>query len=249
MQQNSDEKFPRTLTEKEKEWLFTALPENKIGYKKYRDLIDSFSVIGYGRFGKGNLVLGDQNDTVDLEDSSSPIFAISNVAFEEANIYVTIHEEFDNQVEVDIKSMLGEKIPNNLHQTKIWTYSTWLPGQKAPSDNSDVREIHLIRDELVLAILPTHKKIWIYNSKSGINHFIPVTNYYNELMHLLENRDPETALNPGRLFANANDFTDEQLAQAFLVYNKHWNRVELDYHLFEKKDDQKKKSIFGFKKN
>lgn len=249
MEQNPDEKFPRGLTEREKSWLFTALPENKIGYKKYRDLIESLSVIGYGRFGEGNLVLGDENDVVDLEDPSSPIFAISNIAFEEANIYVTIHEVFDNQIEVDIKSVLGGKIPENLHQTKVWTYSTWLPGQKAPSDNSYVREIHLIRDELVLAIAPSHKKIWIYNSKSGINHFVPVTNFYNELMILLENKDPEAALNPGRLFTNADDFTDEQLTQGFLVYNRHWNRVELDYRLFEKKDDQKKKSIFGFKKN
>ena len=249
MQQKSDEKFPRDLTEREKDWLFTALPENKIGYKKYRDLIESLSVIGYGRFGEGNLVLGDTSDVVDLEDPSSPIFAISNIAFEEAHIYVTIHEEFDDQIEVDIKSVNGEKIPDNLHQTQIWTYSTWLPGQKAPSDNSFVREIHLISNELVLAIAPAHKKIWVYNSKSGINHFVPVTNYYNELMILLANKDPETALNPGRLFTNTEDFTDEQLAQGFLVYNRHWNRIELDYHLFEKKDDQKKKTIFGPKRN
>ncbi len=249
MQQYSDEEFPRSLTEIEKNWLFTALPEDKIGYKKYRDLIENRSIIGYGRFGEGNLVLGDENDVVDLEDPSSPVFAISNIAFEEANIYVTIHEEFDDQVEVDIKSIMGEKIPDNLHLTKIWTYSTWLPGQKAPSDNSFVREIHLIRDELVLAIAPVHKKIWIYNSKSGINHFVPVTNYYNELMILLEDKDPETALNPGRLFTSTEDFTDEQLAQGFLVYNRHWNRIELDYRLFEKKDDREKKTIFGFKKN
>lgn len=249
MQQKSDDKFPRDLTDKEKIWLYTALPENKIGYKKYRDLIENLFVIGYGRFGEGNFVLGDANDVVDLEDPSAPIFAISNIAFNEADIYVTIHEEFDDQIEVDIKSINSESIPENLHQTKIWTYSTWLPGQKAPSDNSFVREVHLIRNELVLAIATVHKKIWVYNSKSGINHFVPVTNYYNELMLLLENKDAETALNPGRLFTHMNEFTDEQLAQGFLVYNRHWNRVEIDYRLFERKGGQEKKKFFGFKKN
>lgn len=249
MQQESGDIFPRDLTDKEKSWLYTALPENKIGYKKYRDLIENLFVIGYGRFGEGNLVLGDPNDVVDLEDPSAPIFAISNITFEDAHVYVTIHEEFDDQIEIDIKSVNGEKIPDDLGKAKVWTYSTWQPGQKAPSDNSFIREIHLIQNELVLAIAHVHKKIWIYNSKSGINHFVPVTNYYNELMLLLENKDAEMALNPGRLFTHTNEFTDEQLAQGFLVYNKHWNRVELDYRLFERKDDQGKKSIFGFKKN
>lgn len=239
MLQNINSSFPRQLSAREKDWLFSALPENKSGYKQYREIIDKLLVIGNGRFGESNLILGEAEDTIDLEVSSSPIFAVANITFEEANIYITIHEETDGQVEVDIKSVYSEKIPDSLHQTNIWTYSAWLPGQKAPHDNTYVREVHLIKDEIVLAIAPVHKKIWIYNSKSGINHFIPVTNFYNEIILAMNNKDPEIALNPGRLFTHLNEFTDDQLINGFLIYNKHWKRIVLDYHFFEKKIGKK----------
>ncbi len=249
MQQNANELFPRELSDNEKFWLFAALPENKPGYKKYRELIDSLMVIGYGRFGAGNLVLGEAHDVVDLEDPSAPIFAIANIVYANAQIYVTIHEEFENQIEVDIKSLKGETIPADPGGAKIWTYSDWKPGLKAPNDGGDIREVVLIKDKIVLAIAPSHKKIWVYNAESGINHFVPVTNYYNEIMILMQNKDPETALDPGRIFTHLNEFTDEQLIAGFLIYNKHWNRVELDYNLFAKKEDQKKKSFLDiFKK-
>jgi hypothetical protein len=235
MQQNTNEIFPRELTSREKNWLFAALPENKPGYQQYRSIIDGLVAIGKGRFGDGNLILGEEGDSYDSETPSTPIFAIANIEFEEAKIYITIHEESERQVEVDIKSVSGENIPENLHQIKIWTYSTWSPGQKAPFDNADVHEIQLIFNKIVLVIAPTHKKIWVYNDDSGINHFVPITNYYNELMIIMNDKNPETALNPARLFDNLNEFSDDQLVQGFLAYNKHWNRIELDHNLFEKK--------------
>ena len=249
MQQNTNEIFPRELTEQELFWLFAALPENKPGYKKYRELIDSLVVIGYGRFGAGNLVLGDQHDVVDLEDSSSPIFAIANITYPEANIYVTIHEEYDDQIEIDIKNLNADAIPEGLTNPKIWNYSDWTPGQKSPNDNGHVREVTLIKEKLVLAFAPTHKKIWVHNAGSGINHFVPVTNYYNEIMILLQNKNPEKALEPGRMFTDLEEFTDEQLITGFLIYNKRWKKVELDYNLFEHNEGSKKKSFLGiFKK-
>lgn len=227
MQQNSEEKFPRELTSREKSWLFAALPESKLGYKQYRDIIENLFVLGCGRFGEGNLILGENGDTIDLDVSSAPILAVATITFDVAKIYVTIHEEFENQIEVDIKGTGVDKIPDDLHQSKVWTYSYWVPGEKAPFDKSVIREVHIVKDKIVLAIAPVHKKVWVYNSLSGINHFIPVTNYYNEMMILMNNNDSETALNPGRLFTNLDEFTDEQLIQGFLVYNKYWQRVEL----------------------
>lgn len=235
MQQTKNGSFPRELTTREKSWLFAALPETKPGYKQYRDIIDGLIVIDKGRFGEENLILGEKGDAYDPETPSTPIFAIANIEFEEAKIYITIHEESDRQVEVDIKSISGKSIPENLHQTGVWTYSDWIPGQKAPFDNASVHEIQLIFSKIVLVIAPTHKKIWVYNDDSGINHFVPITNYYNELMIIIKDKNPETALNPSRLFDNLNEFTDEQLVQGFLAYNKHWNRIELDHNLFEKK--------------
>lgn len=246
MRQNINEKFPRQLSSKEKKWLYAALPENKLGYKQYRDIIDNLLVLGYGRFGEGNFILGEEGDTIDLEVSSSPILAVANITFDIGKVYVTIHEELDAQIEVDIKGTAVDQIPDDLEQAKVWTYSNWIPGDKAPFDKSNVREIHLIKNEIVLVIAPIHKKVWVYNAKSGINHFIPVTNYYNEMMILLNNKDSNTALNPGRLFTNLDEFTDAQLAQSFLVYNKYSNRVELDYHQFESKITHGKKSFFNF---
>ena len=249
MQQNTNKLFPRELTEQELYWLFAALPENKPGYKKYRDLIESLVVIGYGRFGAGNLVLGEQHDVVDLEDSSAPIFAIADITYPNAKIYVTIHEEYDDQIEIDIKNLSADIIPEGLTNPKIWSYSDWIPGQNSPNDNAPVREVTLIKNKLILAFAPTHKKIWVHNADSGINHFVPVTNYYNEVMILLGNKDPEKALEPGRMFTDLNEFTDEQLITGFVIYNKRWKRVELDYSLFEQKDGPKKKSFLGlFKK-
>ena len=235
MQQNNNVTFPRELSSREKIWLFAALPETKPGYQQYRDIIEDLVVINKGRFGDENLILGKEGDAYDPESPSTPIFAIANIEFEEAKIYISIHEESEHQIEVDIKSLSGKIIPENLHQTKIWTYSTWTPGQKAPNDNADVHEIQLIFNKIVFVIAPTHKKIWVYNSDSGINHFVPITNYYNELMIITNDKNPETALNPSRLFDNLNEFTDDQLVQGFLAYNKHWNRIELDHNLFEKK--------------
>lgn len=244
MQQNINQKFPRELSSREKYWLFAALPENKLGYKQYRDIIENLLIIGYGRFGEGNFFLGEVGDNIDLEVSSSPILAVANISFDIGKVYVTIHEELDGLIEVDIKGTAMDHIPDDLDQAKVWTYSNWVPGEKAPFDKSFVREIHLVKNKIVLAIAAAHKKIWVYNAASGINHFVPVTNYYNEMMILSNNKNAETALNPGRLFTNLNEFTDQQLAQGFLVYNKYSNRVELDYHNLDSKIDQKKKSFF-----
>ncbi len=229
MQQNINEKFPRQLSAREKKWLFAALPENKLGYKQYRDIIENLLVIGYGRFGEGNFFLGEIGDTIDLEVSSSPILAVANITFDIGKVYVTIHEELDGQIEVDIKGTAVDQIPDDLDQAKVWTYSNWIPGEKAPFDKSNVREIHLVKNEIVLVVAPIHKKVWVYNAKSGINHFIPVTNFYNEMMILMNNKNSDTALNPGRLFTNLSEFTDEQLTQGFLVYNKYWQRVEIKF--------------------
>jgi hypothetical protein len=236
VQQNTNNIYPRKLSIKEKNLIFTALPENKPGYREYREIIEELFIVGNGRFGDGNLFLAEEEAKVDLEIPSSPILAIANISYRSAEVYLTVHEIFDGQIEIDINSISGNIIPDDLGKAKVWTYSTWVPGEKAPQDKSTVREIHLIKNEIVLVIAPSHKKIWVYNSKSGINHFIPVSNYYNEVMLLTNNKDPNIALQPGRLFTNLKDFSDEQLTQGFLVYNKHWDRIELDYSLFEKKN-------------
>lgn len=245
---NNIEHFPRDLSAEEKELLFSALPENKIGYKHYRNKIEQMIVLGHGRFGGGNYILGKLDSELDLESSSTPIFAISKIVYGDHEIYITIHHENDDQIEIDIQNIEMTTKIGELKEKYRWTYSNWIPGQKAPYDNSDVREIHLILKSLVLVIASAHRKIWVYNAKDEVNYLIPVTNFYNELMLLMEERDPEVALNPNRLFTSLASFDDEKLGQAFLLYNKYWNRIDVDYSLFDPKMVQRKKSFIDFLK-
>lgn len=238
--------FPRQLTESEKELLFSALPENKIGYRLYRDKIEKLLVLGNGRFGGGNFILGPLDSEIDIEVPATPIFAISKIVYSDHEIYVTIHHEQDDQIEFDIQNF--ELVPNinEMKELYRWTYSNWVPGEKAPYDNSNVKEVHLILNSLVLVIATVHRKIWVYNAKDEVNYLIPVTNFYNELMLLIDEKDPEIALNPNLLFTNLEKYSDEKLGQAFLLYNKLWNRIDIDYSLFDPKMVQRKKSFFDF---
>jgi len=240
--------FPRELTLEEKELLFSALPEGKIGYKIYRDKIDRMVVLGNGRFGSSNYILGPIDCEIDFESTSTPIFAISKIVYDDHEIYITIHHEIEDQIEIDIQNFdLAPKI-SEMKENYRWTYSNWQPGQKAPYDNSQIREIHIVLKSLVLAIAPEHRKIWVYNAKDEVNYLIPVTNFYNELMLIMDERNPEIALNPNRLFTNLDEYTDEKLGQTFLLYNKYWNRIEVDYSLFSPAMVQRKKSFFDFLK-
>jgi hypothetical protein len=246
---NNQEHFPRELSEQEKELLFSALPENKNGYKVYRNKIEKMVVLGYGRFGNSNFILGSIDSEIDIDSPSTPIFAISKIVYDDHEIYVTIHHENEGQIEIDIQNFeLAPKI-NEMKEIYRWTYSNWIPGEQAPHDNSSVREIHLILKSLVLVIAPEHRKIWVYNAKDGVNYLVAVTNFYNELMLLMDERDPEVALNPNRLFTNLQEYKDEKLGQAFLLYNKNWNRIDIDYSFFDPKMVQRKKSFFDFLKN
>lgn len=238
--------FPRQLTETEKDLLFSALPSEKLGYKIYRDKIEKYLVLGHGRFGGGNFILGSPDTEVDTEAQATPIFAISKIVYTDHEIYVTIHHEQDDQIEIDIQNFEITPKLNEMKELYRWTYSNWVPGQKAPYDNSYVKEIHLILNSLVLAIAPSHRKIWAYNALDGVNYLIPVTNFYNELMLLQDEKNPEIALNPNLLFENLENYSIEKLGQAFLLYNKMWNRINIDYSLFDPKMVQRKKSFFDF---
>lgn len=248
-QNNNQNKFPRRLTEREKEWLNFILPAERKGYSEYRNKIEKLYVIGYGRFGGTNLMLGKENDKPDFSAPSSAVFASGNIIYNEAEIYVLIHEEFEGQIEIDISNKREVKIPEQLTEDSRWTYSNWKPGTKAPGDNSEVREIHLIKNEIVIAIAPVHKRIWIYENKSGINYFIPVSNFFNEIIRVREIKDAKNLPKPNSIFTNTNSFSDKEIAQGFLLYNKHWKKIEIDYSLFTKeKIEKKKKSFFDFLK-
>jgi len=82
--------------------------------------------------------------------------------------------------------------------------------------------------KMVLAICAKDKRLWIYEEASGVNHLIPVTNFYNELMLEKNVRDPEVALDSKRLFTDLSSWTDAELLRAFAAYNKLRTKVKLE---------------------
>lgn len=238
--------FPRKLTGREQRWLFLMLPADRPVYKQYRDKISNLKMIGNGRFGNGNYILGKEGDQLDFTAPSSPVLATGAINCKNVDIDVSIHEEFEEQIEIDLDTRNTEEIPEDVEEKGYWTFSEWLPGKKAPRDNSEVREIHLIKNSVVIAIAPKLNRIWVYEKESGINHLIPVTNFYNEIMLLKNERDPKIALNSKRLFTHLNEFTDDEIGQGFLMYNRYLNKIKLDYSIFQKETSNKKKSFFSF---
>ena len=219
--------FPRQLTSIENMLLFSVLPQNKIGYKTYRDKINTLVITGSGRFGGGNFVLGKKGTEPDLSFPSSPVFAIGTNVYKEATIDITIHEELDEEIEFDISARNQSSLPEALTEIKKWNYSEWNPGYKAPNDNSFVREITITKDEYILAIAPAHKKIWLHEYKSRINFLIPLTNFYNELMRVSNIKDASVALKPSLFFESVDKFYDEQLILAFHSYNRYLKKFNI----------------------
>jgi hypothetical protein len=241
------DKFPRALTEKEKYLLFKVLPENKSGYRKYRDKIEELVVIGQGRFSRDNMILGMPGKKPDLSFPSTPVFAIGTVICKETQIDIAIHEEIDNEIEFDISTNNAYKPDEDLTELSNWSYSEWVPGMDAPNDNSEVKEVGVIPGGLILTIAPKHKKIWLHNIETGVNHLIPLSNFYNQLMMVRDIRNTKVALNPGLFFDQLDNYSDGDLVSALITYNKYIKRFNIDLSYFEKSDNKpSQKSLFSF---
>lgn len=246
MNKNHENKFPRKLSVEEKEYLNFVLPENKPGYKLYRDKLNHLFVIGYGRFGGTNLILGKENDKPDLSIPSSPVLAAGSVIFNTGELYIIVHEEEYDQIEIDISETVKKEIIKEKSEIKRWSYSAWNPGEKAPDDNGYVREVVLHKDNFILAIAPSHKKIWIHNIKTGINHFIPSGIFYNELMSIKGIRESKIVLNYNLLFEKLSEYSDNELFTSFVNYNKLKKRIHFEYSYvkIDEKESSFLKNIF-----
>ncbi|RPI73621.1 MAG: hypothetical protein EHM47_05785 [Ignavibacteriales bacterium] len=244
---NNGRTFPRKLTSLESMLLFSVLPEKKPGYRSYRNKIDSLVVIGSGRFGGGNFILGKENAKPDLSFPSTSVFASGTNIYEEAKFDIIIHEELDDEIEYDISSQekIVEADPASLTEVKKWNYSEWNPGDKAPGDNSYVREVLITEDKYILAIAPFHKKIWLHEYGSGVNYLIPVSNFYNELMRVCSIKDTKVALNPSSFFETLNNYKDEELMVTFFSYNRYIKRINIEETIPVNPIVQKKKNLFS----
>jgi hypothetical protein len=225
----SAEIYPRKLTERERGWLFYLLPEDISAYADYRTKIDSMFVIGEGRFGEGNLVLGHKGDEPDLSYSSLPVFACGQIEYKECRLQISIHEFYDNKIEVSISNLSGDKIPPALTEVSKWSYSYWKPGFPSPFANDKLREINITKyiGDLVLVLSPANHSIWLYESKTGFNHIIPVTNFINELLRGNTSIDKTKGINIAFVFDNLAKFSNPEFVKALVQYNKQWRKIEL----------------------
>jgi hypothetical protein len=229
MNQNGQRKYPRNLTPREKDWLFYLLPEESHAYAEYRSNIASMLVIGEGRFGEGNLMLGYEGDSPDLSYSSLPVFACGQIICMGCIIQVSIHEFFDNKIEVSLNNLSDSGIPEFLLETGRWSYSYWKPGKLSPFEGDILREVNISKNdnELVLALSPNSRTVWLYDSRSKVNFIIPVTNFVNELLRGNRKIDKTKGIDMNFIFSNLDKFDDNDFVRAFVQYNKHWHKVEL----------------------
>jgi hypothetical protein len=233
--------YPRKLNDKEKEFLFYILPENKPVYKDYRERLESMAVIGAGRFGEGNCVMGFSEDKPDLSYSSLPVFAAGQFIYNNNTaVQITIHEEFESKIEFNISNVNGEKIPLNDKPVRKWTYSVWNEGDPSPFDNDELREVNMM-NKFLLVISKANKSIWIHEFDTQFNHIIPVTNFLNELRRGNKEVDKTHGIDVNNIIDNINNFEDRKLIDTVVIYNKQWRKLDLSA-LDEKKLPKKKKS-------
>lgn len=220
------DRYPRPLTNVELEILESVLPEDRPGYRRYRDLLSKMVVLGEGRRGRGNLILGYHGDRADTTSPLPPVIAFGGIEESGRELSITIREFTGNQIDVEILMRSEEEFPASLTVNRRWTFSTWSPGLASPQSGTPVREVP-ITPKAALAISSQDHRVWIFDEESGMNHLLPITGFYGELMRIRSIRDPEVALKPGRFFAELDRYSDSDLQEAFVAYNKTRQRIDM----------------------
>ncbi len=206
--------------------LSMVLPGDRPGYRHYRELIGDLVVIGEGRRGPGNIVLGREGDVPDLLSPLAPVIAYGMLETTADRFSITVRDYVGGQLDVEIVSDHGREVPDHFEERRRWTYSTWRPGEPSPSTGNVVREV-VIDIGHVLALATTEGRLWLYDGSTGMDHLIPVTNFHNALMLHKRVRDPRVALRPLLLIENLDRYSDGDLRAAFVAYNASKHRVDI----------------------
>ena len=226
------ESYPRPLTPMENNLVLWVLPEGSEGYAPYREFVGRASVIGQGRRGEGEIILGRPGDRPDLDSPLPPVVSHGVAAADGDEISVTVREIVEGQMSVEIVGRRNDRVPPGALIDKRWTYARWQPGLPCPQCGRPAREVEIARAgadarPAVLATCAADRRIWIYGGKTSVCRPVPVTNYYNELMLLKKIRDPDTALVSARLFDHLDGYSSADLASAFVAYNRVRTKIEL----------------------
>ena len=230
---------PRPLRRTERELLESVLPADRSGYREYRDLIRAMIVLGEGRRGKGNFVLGFEGDTADVTSPLPPVIAFGMIETTQGSFSITVRQYAGKQIDVELVSDRGDDVPDVFEEKRRWTLSSWIPGQHSPQGGSVVREVE-VTTYITLAFSTVDRRMWVHDHRSGMNHPLPVTTFHGELMVHKNLRDPKTVLKPDRFFDELEKYSDSDLREAFITYNSLRPRFTI-----ERSNAEKKGSAFG----
>ena len=231
MTNSGEEHYPRSLSAREREWLEWILPLDRPGYKDFRDLLDHAVVLGQGRRGEGELILGPQGALADLEAPLGSVFSYGAIETNFGAISVTLREPVDGQISVEIVSHRLERVPDEFEEARRWTYATWSPGNPCPQCLQSAREVPMrgsVQGRFVLALCSVDRRLWVHDEATGVSRLIPPTNFYNEIMLHKNIRDPKIALDSKRLFADLGRYSDADLSCSFHTYNTLKSKVRVE---------------------
>jgi hypothetical protein len=232
----------KALSQNEIKLLYSILPEDKPGYIKYRELISAMKYCGEGRFGNGNFYIGTGIAKPDLTIPSTPVFAVGIAKTNLGDFDILIHEYEDDLIELQLSNRTDDD--RELIIEEVTDHSSWIPGNNSPGKDDIVKELALIKDEYTLVIDKPNKKIWLHDHKSGVNHIIPVSNYFNELMRLKKIKDESLFKSPISFFNRLDNYTDEEFKLAFYQYNKFMRRFDITINPEDLIKPRRKKKSF-----
>ena len=223
--------YPRPLRPKERELLESVLPDDRAGYRDYRDRISAMEVLAQGRRGEGDLILGAPGQEPDVQSPLPPVIAFGVVETSRGTFTISVREHWQGQINAEIVSDRLEEIPDNLEEKHRWSYSNWTPGAASPASGGPVREIP-VDPNVTLGFGIQERRIWVHERSGGMVHLIPITNYYNELMRHKQIRDARIALSSSSFWDDLERYSADDLRAAFVSYNALRRRVELQADAF-----------------
>lgn len=225
-----EEIFPRELTPLERVLLLWVLPADRSGYSEYRKLVQEWRVVGRGRRGAGGYILAAPGLIPDVESPLPQLFAFGSVKIERDEITVSVRERLGDQLEFEISGPVEADLPRGLESFRRWTLSEWLPSLPCPGCGGALREVEMATGSghrLVLAICSKDHRLWVYDAQTRVNHPIPVTGFFNELMLQKKAQDRRAVPDSKRLFTDLGTYSDAALTGAFSSYNRIRTKVFL----------------------
>lgn len=209
--------YPRRLTDAELKYLRYILPEQIAEYNNYFKQLSTLWVIGHGRFGHENLVIGEEETKNTHHSGLGSIFAAGVYIEDGIRTELLLHAMVEGQAEFDIMKQPAES------SDASYTLSLWKPGVKLAGSKDKVREIPLTRDKLLLACDKEKRQFWIHEYATQFNRIIPATNLLNEIRFVAGLKGD---LKPKEIFMQLDSVSDELIVKAFVKYNKLFKKIE-----------------------